>query len=171
MSRLDHYGSLLSRFPLRRVVFPPDSARSFSSANRLAVVAAAGDNTPMSDFLDQRRDVLARHLRNHIAGEVRFDEAARKLYSTDASIYRIEPLGVVLPRSVEDLVAVVQVAAEARVPLVPRGGGTSLSGQSIGPGLVFDCSKYLRHLLDLDPVNRTVRVQPGVVLDDLNRAP
>ncbi len=124
----------------------------------------------MSDFLDQRRDVLARHLRNHIAGEVRFDEAARKLYSTDASIYRIEPLGVVLPRSVEDLVAVVQVAAEARVPLVPRGGGTSLSGQSIGPGLVVDCSKYLRDVLDLDPVNRTVRVQPGVVLDDLNRA-
>src|SRR5207244_4382145 len=112
----------------------------------------------------------ARHLRNHIAGEVRFDEAARKLYSTDASIYRIEPLGVVLPHSADDLVAVVQVAAEAAVPLVPRGGGTSLSGQSIGPGLVVDCSKYLRDVLDLDPVNRTARVQPGVVLDDLNRA-
>ena len=86
----------------------------------------------MSDFLDQRRDVLARHLRHHIAGEVRFDEAARKLYSTDASIYRIEPLGVVLPATGDDLVTLVQVAAEARVPLTSRGGNDGMNVKVAG---------------------------------------
>ncbi len=121
-------------------------------------------------FTEQRRIALADHLRKHIAGEVRFDNTSRKLYSTDASIYQIEPLGVVIPRSVEDVVATVGTAAEMRVPITARGGGTSLSGQSIGPGIVVDCSKYLNNILDLDPVNRVVRVQPGVVLDTLNRA-
>src|SRR5205814_7258806 len=69
-----------------------------------------------------------------------------------------------------DLVAAVQIAAELEVPVVPRGGGTSLSGQSIGPGLVIDCSKYLNAVLDIDPAGRVARVQPGVVLDQFNRA-
>src|SRR6185295_3616073 len=103
----------------------------------------------MDSFNQLKRDLLARHLRKHIQGEVRFDAASRLLYSTDASIYQIEPLGVVIPRTIEDLVTVVQVAGETRVPLTARGGGTSLSGQSIGPGLVVDCSKYLNRLLDL----------------------
>ncbi len=124
----------------------------------------------MSTLTDLQRDALARHLRKHLAGEVRFDATSRRLYSTDASLYQVEPLGVVIPRTVEDLVTTVQVAAEARVPLTARGGGTSLSGQSIGPGLVVDCSKYLNAVLDLDPAARTARVQPGVVLDQLNRA-
>jgi FAD/FMN-containing dehydrogenase/Fe-S oxidoreductase len=124
----------------------------------------------MASFTDLQRDALARHLRKHIAGEVRFDPTARRLYSTDASIYQIDPLGVVVPQSIEDVVATVQIAAEARVPLTPRGGGTSLSGQSIGPGIVLDCSKYLRNILDIDPAGRTARVQPGVVLDEFNRA-
>ncbi len=124
----------------------------------------------MSDFTDLRRSVLARHLRQHLAGEVRFDPPSRKLYSTDASIYQIEPLGVVLPRSVDDIVATVQIAAEARVPLTARGGGTSLSGQSVGPGLVLDCGKYMRGVLDIDPTARVARVQPGLVLDEFNRA-
>ncbi|HZY88148.1 MAG TPA: FAD-linked oxidase C-terminal domain-containing protein, partial [Gemmataceae bacterium] len=124
----------------------------------------------MNTFTDLQRESLGRHLRKHLAGEVRFDATARRLYSTDASLYQVEPLGVVIPRTVEDLVATVQVAAEARVPLTARGGGTSLSGQSIGPGLVVDCSKYLNAVLDLDPAARTARVQPGVVLDQLNRA-
>jgi FAD/FMN-containing dehydrogenase/Fe-S oxidoreductase len=124
----------------------------------------------MTDFTDLRRDALARHLRKHLAGEVRFDATSRRLYSTDASIYQIEPLGVVLPRIVEDVVATVQIAAETRVPLTARGGGTSLSGQSIGPGIVMDCSKYLNAILDLDPAARVARVQPGVVLDQLNHA-
>src|SRR5207248_9048346 len=88
---------------------------------------------------------------------------------TDASIYQVVPLGVVIPRTADDLVAAVQIAAELEVPIVPRGGGTSLSGQSIGPGLVIDCSKYLNAVLDVDPGGRMARVQPGVVLDQLNR--
>ncbi len=124
----------------------------------------------MTDFTELRRDSLARHLRKHLAGEVRFDTASRRLYSTDASIYQIEPLGVVLPKSAEDVVAAVQITAEMHVPITPRGGGTSLSGQSIGPGVVLDCSKYLNAVLDIDPVGRTARVQPGVVLDQFNRA-
>src|SRR6516225_10023104 len=104
----------------------------------------------MTDFTDARRDALARHLRKHIAGEVRFDDTSRRLYSTDASIYQIEPLGVVIPKGTADIVTTVQIAAETEVPLTARGGGTSLSGQSIGPGIVLDCSKYLNAILDID---------------------
>src|SRR5438132_5831140 len=97
----------------------------------------------MTDFTDLKREALAAHLRKHLEGEVRFDATSRRLYSTDASIYQIEPLGVVIPRTVADVHAAVQVAAEMHVPITARGGGTSLSGQSIGPGLVLDFSKYL----------------------------
>ncbi len=124
----------------------------------------------MPAFLEQKRSILHDHLRRHVSGEVRFDPTTRKLYSTDASIYQIEPLGVVLPKNVADLQATVQIALEMHIPIVPRGGGTSLSGQSIGPGVVIDCSKYLNHVLDIDPVGRKARVQPGVVLDQLNRS-
>ena len=124
----------------------------------------------MNLFLEQQRHDLARHLRGHIAGEVRFDIASRKLYATDASIYQIEPLGVVIPRTAEDIVATVQVAGAMRVPITSRGGGTSLSGQAVGAGIVLDCSKYLRAILEIDPVARVARVQPGVVLDGFNEA-
>ncbi len=123
----------------------------------------------MKAFIEQQRQELLKHLRNAIQGEVRFDATSRKLYSTDASIYQVEPLGVVIPRSVEDVVATVQIAGQMRIAITPRGGGTSLSGQSIGPGLVLDCSKYLHRVLDLDPVRRVARVQPGVVLDGFNK--
>jgi FAD/FMN-containing dehydrogenase/Fe-S oxidoreductase len=124
----------------------------------------------MTTFIDEQRQALAHHLRKHLAGEVRFDLTSRKLYSTDASIYQIEPLGVVIPRSVEDVVATVQIAAEMRISITARGGGTSLSGQSIGPGVVMDCSKYLSNILEIDPSAHIGRIQPGVVLDTLNRA-
>src|SRR5437763_16376261 len=123
----------------------------------------------MTDFTDLKREALAAHLRKHLRGEVRFDAASRRLYSTDASIYQIEPLGVVIPRSVDDVVATVQIAGEMDIPITARGGGTSLSGQSIGPGVVLDCSKYLRNILDIDPQARVARIQPGVVLDEFNR--
>src|SRR5271163_71055 len=97
----------------------------------------------MQDFFTQKQQALVTTLRGHIAGEVRFDATSRRLYSTDASLYQIEPLGVVIPRTPDDLTAVVQVAAETETPIIARGGGTSLSGQSIGPGLIIDCSKYL----------------------------
>jgi len=124
----------------------------------------------MLDFIDQKRAALHTHLRDHVDGEVRFDEGTRKLYSTDASIYQIEPLGVVLPRTTDALRTAMQIALEMHVPIVPRGGGTSLSGQSIGAGLVIDCSKYLNRILELDSVGRSARVQPGVILDQLNIA-
>src|SRR3954470_8883935 len=124
----------------------------------------------MSAFFEQKRQALITTLRRHVGGELRFDATSRRLYSTDASIYQIEPLGVVIPRTLDDLQAAVQIALEMHVPIVPRGGGTSLSGQSIGPGLVIDCSKYLNQIVAVDPEARTAVVQPGVVLDQLNRA-
>ncbi|MBP3960519.1 FAD-binding protein [Gemmata sp. G18] len=122
------------------------------------------------DFATARRDSLVRYLRRHTSGEVRFDDTSRGLYSTDASHYQVRPLGVVLPKTVDDLTSTVQIAADLNVPITARGGGTSLSGQSIGPGIVIDCSKYLNAVGEVDTVNRCVRVQPGVVLDHLNRA-
>ncbi|MBA4065789.1 MAG: FAD-binding oxidoreductase [Isosphaera sp.] len=123
----------------------------------------------MHDFAAERRDALVRHLRKHTSAEVRFDDASRHLYATDASHYQVRPLGVAIPRTPDDLVAAVGIAADLGVPITARGGGTSLTGQSIGPGLVLDCSKYLNAVGPVDVTGRRVRVQPGVVLDHLNR--
>ncbi len=122
------------------------------------------------DFTAQKNEALLNHLRRHVDGEVRFDAVTRQLYATDASIYQIEPVGVVIPKTVAALQSAVQIALEMHVPIVPRGGGTSLSGQSIGAGIVLDCSKYLNKILDIDPTLEIARVQPGVILDQLNRA-
>ena len=111
---------------------------------------------------------LERDLQNAIAGEVRFDRISRALYSTDASVYQIEPVGVVLPRTREDVVRTVEIAARHRTTITPRGGGTSQAGQAIGAGIVLDASKYLNRVLEVNPDERWVRVEPGVVLDDLN---
>jgi FAD/FMN-containing dehydrogenase/Fe-S oxidoreductase len=124
----------------------------------------------MADFSELKRHALAQHLRKHLQGEVRFDKTTRRLYSTDASIYQIEPLGVVLPRTAADVQAAVEIAGQAGVAIIARGGGTSLSGQSIGAGLILDSSKYLDQVLDLHPAARSIRVQPGIVLDRLNAA-
>jgi FAD/FMN-containing dehydrogenase/Fe-S oxidoreductase len=105
-----------------------------------------------------------------IDGEVRFDALSRALYSTDASVYQIEPLGVVIPRSAEAVIRAVTIAADHDVPITPRGAGTSQAGQSIGAGLVLDTSKYLNRILEVNPDQRWVRVEPGVVLDQLNAA-
>src|SRR6202521_1807607 len=119
----------------------------------------------MIDITEIKRNTLAQHLRRHIQGEIRFDPTSRRLYSTDASIYQIEPLGVVIPRTVGDLITTVQIAADMHISITARGGGTSLSGQSIGPGIILDCSKYLNQILDVDPAGHTVRLQPGGILD------
>jgi FAD/FMN-containing dehydrogenase/Fe-S oxidoreductase len=111
---------------------------------------------------------LAQELEPLIEGEVRFDAKARALYATDASPYEIWPLGVVLPRSNEDIRAVLEVARRHAVPVLPRGGGTSLAGQTVARAIVVDVSKYMTRILDFDPDARTVRVQPGVVRDQLN---
>ena len=95
----------------------------------------------MTDFATIRRESLIRYLRRHVAGEVRFDDTSRRLYATDASHYQIQPLVVVVPKTVDDLLVTVQIAAELSIPITARGAGTSLSGQAIGPGVVIDCSK------------------------------
>src|SRR3989454_10469515 len=113
---------------------------------------------------------VERALRARVKGEVRFDEYSRVLYSTDASIYQILPLGVVIPRDDGDIAAVLRIAAETGTPVLPRGGGTSLAGQSIGRAIILDCSKYMNQIQDLDAGSKWARVQPGVVQDDLNLA-
>jgi FAD/FMN-containing dehydrogenase/Fe-S oxidoreductase len=113
---------------------------------------------------------LAAALAAAVEGEVDFGTGRRAEYSSDASLYRSVPLGVVLPRSVGDLEATLAVCRQAGVPLTMRGGGTSIGGQAVGPGVVVDCSRHLDRILELDPERRLARVEPGVVLDDLRRA-
>ncbi len=111
---------------------------------------------------------LRTELEKQLAGEVRFDTVSRALYSTDASVYRIEPLGVVIPKTREDLIRIVQIASRFRCPITLRGGGTAQAGQAIGDGLQVDTSKYYNQILELNVQERWVRVQPGIVLDELN---
>ena len=103
-------------------------------------------------------------------GDVRFDHAHRILYSTDASIYQVEPIGVVIPRTIEELIATVTVCAQQGVPVLPRGAGTSLAGQTVGRAVVVDTSRRLDRIVQIDPEAGWVRCQPGVVLDHLNAA-
>ncbi len=112
---------------------------------------------------------LQDELKRRIAGEVRFDAVSRMLYSTDASNYQIEPIGVVIPASTEDVLATIEIAAEHGVPLLPRGGGSSLAGQTVGAALVIDFSKVLSRVLDVDVEGQMVTVEPGINLDALNR--
>ncbi len=116
------------------------------------------------------RDKFAQILRRHVAGEVRFDAGSRALYATDASNYRQVPVGVVLPKSVDDVIATVALCRESAIPVLPRGAGTSLCGQTCNAAVVLDMSKYLNRILELDPDARTARVEPGLVLDDLRHA-
>jgi FAD/FMN-containing dehydrogenase/Fe-S oxidoreductase len=111
---------------------------------------------------------LAAALSGKTGGEVLFDKFSRGRYATDASIYQIEPVGVFIPRSEEDVLHALALAREARVPVLPRGGGTSQCGQTVGAALVIDNSKYLNRVIDFDAEAMTVTVQPGIVLDHLN---
>jgi FAD/FMN-containing dehydrogenase/Fe-S oxidoreductase len=113
---------------------------------------------------------LERDLRDALEGEVRFDAGSRGLYATDASNYRQLPIGVVLPRSAEDVENTVAACRRHGVPLLSRGGGTSLAGQCCNVAVVMDFSKYMNRILEIDPETRTARVEPGVVLDDLRNA-
>ncbi|HJP22776.1 MAG TPA: FAD-binding and (Fe-S)-binding domain-containing protein [Alphaproteobacteria bacterium] len=112
---------------------------------------------------------LARRLARETGGEVLFDAASRGRYATDASIYQVEPIGVLVPRRPDDVVAALAIAREEGLPVLPRGAGTSQSGQAIGEALIIDTSKHLDQMLSFDPEARRVVVEPGLVLDDLNR--
>jgi FAD/FMN-containing dehydrogenase/Fe-S oxidoreductase len=112
---------------------------------------------------------LERRLRAELAGEVRFDRFTRGRYATDASHYQMMPIGVVTPRSIPEAERAIAIARAEKVTVLARGGGTSQSGQTVNHSLVIDCSKYLNHILDLDVAGRRCVVEPGIVLDDLNR--
>ena len=113
---------------------------------------------------------LAEALRPQVRGEVRFDRGTRALYATDGSNYRQIPIGVVLPRDADDVLATVALCRQFGAPLLCRGGGTSLAGQCCNVAVILDFSKYMARILEIDPVRRIARVQPGVVLDHLRAA-
>ena len=112
---------------------------------------------------------LASRLKRALRGEVLFDPFSRGRYSTDASIYQIEPIGVTLPRDVEDVEAAIAIAREEGVPVLPRGGGSSQSGQTVNEAVVMDTSRHMNRLLEVDVERGTATVQPGIVLDRLNK--
>src|SRR5207302_9903190 len=118
--------------------------------------------------VDQR--ALESDLRSRIAGEVRFDTSSRALYATDGSSYRQVPIGVVIPRSYDDVIATLATCREHSAPVLSRGGGTSLAGQCCNAAVVMDFSKYLAQILEIDPARKLARVQPGVILDHLRNA-
>jgi FAD/FMN-containing dehydrogenase len=130
----------------------------------------------MSDSISARHPSLtdaaglAEALRSQIAGEVRFDNSARALYATDGSNYRQVPIGVVLPRDADDVLATIALCREFNAPLLCRGAGTSLAGQCCNVAVILDFSKYMARILEIDPARRIARVEPGVVLDTLRNA-
>ena len=113
-------------------------------------------------------DAVARRLAREIRGDVLLDTASRGRYATDASIYQILPLGVVVPQSEDDVATAIAIAAEAGMPVLPRGGGTSQCGQTVGAAIVIDTSRHLNRIVEVDAEARTAWVEPGVVLDHLN---
>ncbi len=123
---------------------------------------------PLSTCLFMTTDPL-QTLRGELDVDLRDDELHRRLYAQDASIYEDEPLGAVFPRNAADLQSIVELAHDLEIPLVPRGGGTSLAGQCVGEGLVVDVGRHMDGILEVDPDEQWARVQPGVVQDDLNR--
>jgi FAD/FMN-containing dehydrogenase len=122
----------------------------------------------VNDYASGEARALESELRKRIEGEVRFDDGSRALYATDGSNYRQVPIGVVVPK-VEDVIATVELCRQHGAPLLARGGGTSLAGQCCNVAVVLDLTKYLNKLIDLDPQNKTARVQPGIVLDWLRK--
>jgi FAD/FMN-containing dehydrogenase/Fe-S oxidoreductase len=119
--------------------------------------------------MDELIPEIIAELKNTLSSEVKTDPITRVLYSTDASIHQIKPLGVVFPRDGEELRKVVSICHQYQVPLIPRGSGSSLAGQVVGKGLVVDCSRYLNKLVTINEEEQTAIVEPGLILDDLNR--
>jgi FAD/FMN-containing dehydrogenase/Fe-S oxidoreductase len=135
----------------------------------------ADDPAAASETYDYRSDDvvrpdLVRDLERQVAGDVRFDTYTRELYATDASAYEVTPIGVVLPKSTADVAHVMTYCAEEGIPVLPRGGGTSLAGQAVNEAVVLDCTRYMDSLLDVDPESGTARAQPGIYLADIDEA-
>ena len=119
---------------------------------------------------DVRRSGLVDDLERLIEGDVRFDEYSKGLYATDASAYEVTPIGVIYPRSTADVAAVMEYCARRLIPVLPRGGGTSLAGQAVNEAVVLDFDRHMDDLLAFDADARTARVQSGTVVDELNLA-
>jgi FAD/FMN-containing dehydrogenase/Fe-S oxidoreductase len=149
---------------------PPDVPRDPSVDNRADYDYRGGDDPAAEGNETRERAALARELTDRIEGEVRFDEYSRSMYATDASVYRVPPVGVVFPTSTADVSAVVETCATAGVAVLPRGGGTSLAGQSVNEAVVIDFTRHMDAVLDVDPETRRARAQPGTVLGELNAA-
>jgi FAD/FMN-containing dehydrogenase/Fe-S oxidoreductase len=124
----------------------------------------------IADSMMPDNSAFAMRLARNIKGQVLFDRANRGRYSTDASIYQMEPVGVIVPETIDDVVAAMAIARDEGVPVLPRGGGTSQCGQTVNRALVIDCSKHLRRILHIDAEARTALVEPGLVLGHLNNA-
>src|SRR3984893_8034677 len=144
---------------------PFESAPLVSITSDPYAVRAQSGRTAQIDAV-----ALADALRAEIRGEVGFDDSSRALYATDGSNYRQVPIGVVLPRDVEDVLALVTICRRFSAPLLCRGGGTSLAGQCCNIAVIVDFSKHMAEILEIDPVRRVARVQPGVILDRLRNA-
>src|SRR5262249_1942595 len=119
------------------------------------------DHNPLMNDLEQA-------LRRRVEGDVRFDTYSKLLYSTDASMYQMEPMGVVIPRSADDVQAGIEGANQPGAPPLPRGGGTSLTGQTVNHAVVLDFSRYMAGVLEVNREELWARVQPGLVQDELN---
>src|SRR5260370_21207446 len=120
-------------------------------------------------FPHDRAEALAADLCAAITGEVRFDDGYRALYAVDGSNYRQTPIGVVIPRTIADVVQTVALARKHGAPVLPRGGGTSLARPSCNVALIIDFSKYLNQIIELNPKEKYAWVEPGVVLDHLRK--
>src|SRR5579871_5928932 len=132
-----------------------ERAKSFADRAQVAKYA----------YVDGR--ALEAALRSRVRGEVRFDASSRALYATDGSSYRQVPIGVVVPRDNDDVIATIATCREHGAPVLSRGGGTSLAGQCCNAAVVLDFSKYMAGILEIDPARKLARVQPGVILDHL----
>ncbi|WP_137286545.1 FAD-binding and (Fe-S)-binding domain-containing protein [Halorussus salinisoli] len=137
-----------------------ETGRTDPAADPRADYDYVGGEEARADFVS---DLVAR-----VDGDVRFDEYTRQLYATDASAYEVTPVGVVLPESSDDVAAVMAYCADREIPVLPRGGGTSLAGQAVNEAVVLDFTNYMGDLLDVRPDDRLARVQAGAVLADLN---
>jgi FAD/FMN-containing dehydrogenase len=141
------------------------------SASRVPLVAPEELNHSWKNRAQQvDAAALEEALRYAVSGEVRFDAGSRALYATDGSNYRQVPIGVVIPTSKEDVIATVAACRRFGAPLLSRGGGTSLAGQCCNVAVVIDWSKYLHHIVELNPQEKFARVQPGTICDTLRNA-
>jgi FAD/FMN-containing dehydrogenase/Fe-S oxidoreductase len=144
--------------------------RSVPGRAKVQATASGREAAEYIPYSERQAAALARALSRRIAGEVRFSAGDRALYATDGSNYRQVPIGVVVPKGVQDVVETMRLCRQHKAPFLSRGGGTSLAGQCCNTALVVDYSKYLNHILSIDPERRLAWVEPGTVLDDLRDA-